>query len=73
MEVDMYDPNIAAYSKIRYYELLENAENRRQWKKQQGSQHNTIIHLAKRIRNLKGFSSKDQSQAVPDQIAAMKS
>jgi hypothetical protein len=72
MEVDMYDLNIPALSRIRHNDLLENAEKQRYWRKQQSCKRNLIVHLANRIRNLNGLSPKGQSQKVPDEIAAMK-
>ena len=73
MEVDMNDLNIPALSQIRHNDLLENAEKQRHSRKQQSSKRNPIVHLANRIRNLNGLSPKGQSQAIPDEIATMKS
>jgi hypothetical protein len=73
MEVDMYDLNIAALSRIRHNDLLEDAENQRQCRKQQKNKHNPIVYLANRIRCLKDPLPNGKSQATPDQIAVLKS
>jgi hypothetical protein len=73
MEADMYDPNIAAYSQIRYYEVLEDAENQRRCRRSQANNTRSVKFLSSLIQALKGLFSKDQREAASEEMAAAKS